>query len=77
MAVAPDLPIGVPPATIPEMGNGFTVPASALFATALRTLKAHQIAQLRPVDRVEPTVLRTDWHQLGAFPLALADGKYR
>lgn len=71
------MPFGVPPATISEMRDGFTMPASTLLATALRPLKAHQIGQLRPVDRVEPTVLRTDGHQIGAFPLALADGKYR
>jgi hypothetical protein len=60
--VAPDLVLLVPPPAIAKMPNRPPVRTPAALAASLGPLKPDHGRQLRPIDRIEPAVLRTDRH---------------
>ena len=64
-SIAPCSGIGVPPSPIPshELGDVTTMRTPAMFAAPPRSLEADDPADLRPVDRIEPAMFRTDRHR--------------
>lgn len=62
-AVTPALLPDVPPPPIPQMADKLPMRSAAPLAATLGTLEPYHPADLRPVNWVEPAVLRTDRHQ--------------
>lgn len=62
--VAPSSRIAVPPNTIgaDKLSDKLPVRAAALLAPALRPNETDEVSDLGPVDRIEPAMFRTDWH---------------
>ena len=63
-SVAPDAALFVPPATIAKVADQLPMRSGAVLTAAPGTLEADHSRQLRPVDGVQPAVLRADRHQL-------------
>lgn len=64
LAVAPAQPLAIPPAPVAEMRNAAPVRSPAMLATPLRATEPDRAAEFAPVDRVEPAMMRSDWHSL-------------
>ena len=62
-SVTPSVRFLVPPATVPEVEYQTAMRTSALFASSLCATEPDGSGDLRPVDRVKPSVLAADWHQ--------------
>src|SRR4051794_5436967 len=60
--IAPSLTGLVVPPSIRQNANGFAMRAAAALTEAPSALKPHIIAELRPVDRIEPAHLSLDRH---------------
>jgi hypothetical protein len=65
--IAPNPILRIPPPAVTKMADQLPVRPSAMLTAPLGTLEPDHRRQLRPVDRVKPTVLRPDRHQ--AVPL--------
>ena len=61
-AIAPYGCVFIPPAAVAKVDHSTTVRAAALFAAPVRPAKSDCSRDLRPVDRVEPAMLRADRH---------------
>lgn len=70
-AVAPGLRLGIPPCAVTQMADDLAVWPPAAFAPAARPLEADHGRELRPVDRIEPAMLRPDRDRSG-FPCSAA-----
>ena len=60
--ISPGLLFFVPPATIAQVLDLQAMRTAASFTSAFRSLKTDDGRQLRPIDRIEPFVLRMDRH---------------
>jgi hypothetical protein len=60
--VPPSTGLLAPPAPIAEVLYGFAMRPAALLAATFGTVKANNIGQLRPVDRVKEAMLAADGH---------------
>lgn len=67
MAILPSPDFFAPPAAIPQMGDYCPMRPVTLLASSTRTFEPDLVGQLRPVNRIKPTVLRTDRHQERPF----------
>ncbi len=63
--VAPGPVLLVPPTTVAQVPDIAAMRPAAYLAAALRSLEPDQCRQLRPVDRIKPSMARLDWHQRG------------
>ena len=61
-AGAPAGGIGIPPATVAEMGNPAHMRSGAMLAACAGSVEPDYVRQLRPVDRVQPAVFGSDRH---------------
>src|SRR4051794_33185567 len=59
---SPGMSVDVEPSTIRKTAHDLSVWSPAILADAARPLAAHLSADLRPVDRVEPSHLSPDRH---------------
>jgi hypothetical protein len=62
VAIAPGLKSGIEPASVRQNADDSAMRPPAALANAAGTLEAHVLAELRPVDRVEPAHLSPDRH---------------
>src|SRR4051812_2064189 len=68
VAIAPSLASGVVPASIWKAAHYFAMRAAAALANATGAFEPHMLAELRPVDRVEPAHLSLDRHSRPRLP---------
>ena len=61
--ISPSLLFFVPPSTVAQVLDLAAVRPAALLAPTFRSMKPDHRRQLRPVDRIEPFVLRADRHR--------------
>lgn len=66
-AAAPDLALLIPPPTVAEMIDELAMRPPALFTAAVGAGEADHGGELRPVDGIEPAMLRADRHQRASF----------
>ena len=52
----------IPPTPVSQMRHALQMRAAATFATATGSVEPDRSRQLRPVDRIEPAIFRTDRH---------------
>src|ERR671933_115143 len=62
LAVAPHPALLILPAPVPEMQDDFAMRTPAVLAPSASSGEADHSRELGPVDRIEPAVLRPDWH---------------
>ena len=74
LAIAPCLPLLIPPAAVTEVLNRLAVGSAAMLAPALGAPEPDRGGKLTPVDRIEPAMLMTDRHVASRRP---ADGNVR
>lgn len=65
--ITPSAGLGVPPPAVPQVQDDPAVRSAALLAQALRAAEPDHSGELRPIDRVEKTVLGLDRHGLGLW----------
>ena len=61
--VAPLFTLVIEPAAIPKVQDIAAMRAPALLTPSFRALETDGRRELGPVDRIEPALLGTDWHQ--------------
>lgn len=67
LAITPDLLPDVPPPPVTHVANDLAMRPAALFTASPGSLEPHILADLWPVDRIEPAMLRSDRHQAASF----------